>query len=168
LRQALPEPPGPLRRRPGSGPGPEALPRGSQGRRLKKLTDVLLYQLGKGKDEDWIAEQCYRRRLPLPEFIENAPQLYEWLELYWEAYQDLSTTRQAGFGGAYPISWLSIAHYAEALGYDADQKDDLFYFVSIMDREFLHWYEETHGDKQKRSGISGQNEPSGKVPGLGR
>jgi hypothetical protein len=168
LRQALPEPPGPLRRPPGPGAERAALPGRGQGRRRKKLTDVLLYALGKGKDEDWIAEQCYRRRLPLPEFIENAPQLYPWLEFWWEAYQDLSTTRQAGFGGAYPISWLAISHYAEALGYDADQTDELFYFISIMDREFLAWYEEKHGNKQNRTGISGQNESSGKVPGLGR
>lgn len=105
--------------------------------------------------------------MDLPEFIQNAPELDPWLELYWEAYQDLSTCRPAGFSGVSPIPWLSVKEYAEANDYDEEQASDLAYFTRIMDRAFLQWYEKQHGHKQKRTGISGSNGTARKVSGLG-
>jgi hypothetical protein len=106
--------------------------------------------------------------MPLPEKIANAPELFPWLELYWWAYQDLSTCRPAGFGGAYPIPWTSVNDYAIAHGYDQEQTADLTYFVRKMDKEFLQWYEaKQHGNKSNAPPIQAKHAPTGKVGGLG-
>jgi hypothetical protein len=106
--------------------------------------------------------------MPLPKGILDAPQLHEWLELYWWAYQDLSTCRPAGgFGGLFPIPWTAVKDYAEANDLDQDQTEDLVYFVRRMDTEFLRWYEKKHGNKSKRGPIQAQAGSRRKVGGLG-
>jgi hypothetical protein len=115
-----------------------------------------------GKDEGWIAERCLRERLPLPPRIENAPQLFDGLELYWWAYQDLSTCRPAGFGGAYPIPWTAIIDYARHYDFDEAQTEALVSHVRTMDEAFMKWYDQRYGsgNKQQRSGISAKNAPN--------
>jgi len=58
--------------------------------------------------------------------------------------------------------------YACAMDLDADQTDDLVYFVRKMDREFLDWHEKKYGDKNKRGGVLPADETGGRRRGLGR
>jgi len=75
-------------------------------------------------------------RKPLPKRIQNAPQLEMGLELYWEAFWDLSTCRAVGMGAG-PIPWLAIRDYGLTFGLDEDQQEDLVYLVRMMDNAYL-------------------------------
>lgn len=84
-----------------------------------------------------------RERLPLPNKIQNAPELFLGLELYYGAYLDLYTCR-TGFGDG-PISWQSVEEYAYYNEYTLEQKEDLHYFVNKMDEGYLKWSEKKDG-----------------------
>ena len=97
--------------------------------------------LEQGPIEQRIIKQCLRSRRPFPEKIANAPSLMMGWELYWNAFWDLSTCRQSGFGAG-PIPWLAIRDYAVTFGFDEDQEDDLYHFMRVLDNTFL----EHHSD----------------------
>ena len=46
--------------------------------------------------------------------------------------------RSVGFGAG-PIPWVAMSDWARAHGLDPEQTDDLFYFVSEMDRAYLDY-----------------------------
>lgn len=55
---------------------------------------------------------------PLPEFIQNKPQLYPWNECIYDGFLELTTCRQyTGFGVA-PIPWTAVKEYCDTYGYD--------------------------------------------------
>jgi len=110
-------------------------PRGVRG----KLTSVLLYTLERGEVEQRLIKQCLKMRRPLPDSIQNAPALELGLELYWDAFWDLSTCRPSGFGAG-PIPWLAIRDYGLTFGFDDEQLEDLFYLVRVMDNAYLEHY----------------------------
>jgi hypothetical protein len=86
-----------------------------------------------------------RERLPLPDKIRNAPQLFLGLELFYGAFLDLCTCR-SGFGDG-PISWKSVEEYCMISEFSVDQKDDLHYFITKMDEEYLKWRQRQDGKK---------------------
>lgn len=79
------------------------------------------------------------------------------LDLYWDAYVDLSACRPASFGGASPIPWSAMAEYAVIHEFDEEQRESLFYLARRMDAAFIKWFEKRHGHKQK-SGSIGQKD----------
>lgn len=89
--------------------------------------------------EKAIVEQAYRYRMPIPDKIKNAPMLYAGLDLFYIAFMDLTTCRQLGYGAVGPIDWLSVHYYCEAYGLKGEQREDMFFFVSQMDGEYLKW-----------------------------
>jgi hypothetical protein len=89
-----------------------------------------------GPTEKSIIEQCIRTRSPLPNAIANAPQLLPGLELYYNAFMDLTSCRQMGFGEG-PISWLSVAEYCAVHSIEGDQREELFYHIREMDTAYL-------------------------------
>jgi hypothetical protein len=95
--------------------------------------------LEQGEVEQRIIKSCMAQRRQLPDRIQNAPELMMGLELYWDAFWDLSTCRVSGFGAG-PIPWLAMREYALTFGFDEEQMDDLFYFVRVMDNEYLNHY----------------------------
>ncbi|MCP4897720.1 MAG: hypothetical protein GY906_12170 [bacterium] len=100
--------------------------------------------LEQGPMEQRIIKQCLRSRKPFPEKIANAPALALGLDLYWDAFQDLNTCRTSGFGAG-PIPWSVILDYSRKYEFDEEQEEDLFYFIRVMDNEFL----EHHSKKEK-------------------
>lgn len=84
-------------------------------------------------------------RRPLPKRIQDAPELQLGLELYWDAFWDLSTCRTSGFGAG-PIPWLAVREYALTFEFDEEQMNDLFYLVRRMDNVYL----EHHKKKQEK------------------
>ncbi len=94
--------------------------------------------------------------------IENAPSLFMGLELFWEAYADLSTCRPVSFGGPLPIPWSAIRDYAEAHDFDEEQAETLELLVRRMDSEFLKWHEAKYGSQSKPEGI--RNADAGRSP----
>ena len=103
--------------------------------------------MDQGQNEEWIAEQCYRQKLDLPEKILNAPELRLGLEMYWDAYGDLSSDRPASFGGVLPIPYMRIVEYARMQEFSTDQTEDILYLVRKMDDAFRKWHEKKHGNK---------------------
>lgn len=89
-----------------------------------------------GESERTIIKQCQQQGLPLPAKIANAPELALGLEFIYTAFWELSTCRPIGMGmGAIP--WSAIYDYAAVHGLDADETEDLAYFVRKLDEKFL-------------------------------
>jgi hypothetical protein len=63
--------------------------------------------------------------------------------MYYQAFMDLTSCRGQGYGTEGPISWLTIAEYADRCGFEGEQRDDLFYFVQKLDAVYLKF----KGDK---------------------
>ena len=66
------------------------------------------------------------------------------LELYWDAFLDLSTCRPTGMGMG-PIPWSAIRDYAVTFDFDVDQHEDLYHFIRVMDNAFI----EHHRNKKE-------------------
>lgn len=79
--------------------------------------------------------------MPIPDKIRNAPQLRLGLELYLEAFYDLNSCRQSGWGLS-PIPWTAMRDYAEAFDFDEDQAESLFHHVPVLDQAFRKYHEE--------------------------
>lgn len=103
----------------------------------------MLYSLEQDGVEKKILEQCRREGLPLPQRIQNAPQLFFGLDLFYTAYWDLFTSR-TGMGDG-PIPWQVIEEYAIINQYSEDQKDDLHYYIVQLDDVFLKWRKKKNG-----------------------
>lgn len=93
--------------------------------------------LVQGPTEQYILEQAVKQRLPVPQKIENAPDLFLGLGLYYTAFWELTTCRSLGASGIGPISWLSIQQYATMMGFDEDQTEELHFYVASMDATYV-------------------------------
>ncbi len=98
-----------------------------------------------GPVERNIIKQCLRERLPFPQAIQKAPDLWVGLELFFGAFLDLDGDRPSGFTMR-PIPWTTILDYAQAYNIAGEQREDLLYFVRAMDKAYI----EHMTNKQKR------------------
>lgn len=80
--------------------------------------------------------ECFRRKRPIPERIQNAPDLLTGLELYFEAFIELNTCRTTGWSPGPIPSWC-IDEYSNRLDLDEDEAEDLHYHIRMMDQAFL-------------------------------
>lgn len=69
---------------------------------------------------------------PLPDKIANAPELYQGLQLFLQAFFDLDSERSHGMGITM-IPWSAIHFYGNANEFSEEQKEDLVYFIRKMD-----------------------------------
>lgn len=94
--------------------------------------------LEQGEDEEQILRQAYRRGIPPPDVMRDAPELPADLLPFWQAYDELSTCRQfAGMSGVpMPIPWTAIDKYAIRHRYAGDEYDDLVSIVRAVDDAF--------------------------------
>ena len=106
-----------------------------------------------------IVKQCMRDRLPLPDAIANAPTLQLGLDLYFDAFWDLSSCRMSGFTLG-PIPWSAIFDYALAYAYDEDQRENLVHYIRVMDNAYRDFYATKTGGKTWRSRTGSGNSPS--------
>lgn len=77
-----------------------------------------------------------RERRNLPAAIRDAPDVPLGLEIYFQAFWELTTCRGGGMG-LIPISWMTIIEYAQLHELDDEQTDDLLYFVRAMDKAYM-------------------------------
>ncbi len=77
----------------------------------------------------------------MPPWVKNAPQLRLGLQLYLVAYMDLSASRSIGMAEG-RIPWGPIDDYAQANGYDPDQREDLHIIIRVMDDAYIKWRQE--------------------------
>jgi hypothetical protein len=68
--------------------------------------------------------------------IANAPQLLMGLEMYYEAFTELSTCRQVGMGMG-PIPWTAIDRYGDRYGFQGEGFEYLVRMVRALDDVFL-------------------------------
>jgi len=73
---------------------------------------------------------------PLGRRFAEKPALNTGLEIYYEAFNALSTCRQIGMGIG-PIPWTAVRQYAEDLGMEGISRDRLFTLVSEMDSVYI-------------------------------
>lgn len=92
--------------------------------------------LDMGKIEQNIAKQAVRHGQPIPNRILEAPELVPGLQLYLDAFYELDSERSYGFGAG-PIPYTIILSYATTYELDAEQTEDLIYFVRRMDAAHL-------------------------------
>lgn len=96
-----------------------------------------------GAVEERIIEQAVMAGDALPDRIQNAPQLLRGLSLYYNAFQDLTTTRQSGFGIG-PISWQAINDYCLTYGIDGEQREDMFFHIVRLDAAYREHVDKKH------------------------
>ena len=103
-----------------------------------------------GPHEQAIAKAAFRAGQPMPERIANAPELRIGLELYIQAFFDLDSERSHAMG-LVSIPWSSINEYAKAFDFDAEQKEDLFFFIRKLDSSNLKRLESKSKSNGKKS-----------------
>src|SRR5690606_27200047 len=90
------------------------------------------------EDIEFILKNCMQTGMPIPDFIKNAPELMPGLEVFLEAFWDLSTCRQIGMGLG-PIPWTSVQEYCRINGGGEDFNRDIHYHVRQLDIAYLEW-----------------------------
>lgn len=88
-----------------------------------------------------------------PKFIAEAPVLLPGLELYLEAFKELSTCRPyIGLEGVPgPIPWTAIDRYGLAHGFEEEGLDYLVRMTRALDDEFLVYMRKEHGGGKPRT-----------------
>jgi len=99
-----------------------------------------------GQVEQRMIRECYARKKALPERIQNAPNLFMGLELYFQAFVELNTNRNTGWSAGPIPSWC-IAEYAERLELTEEEEEDLHYHIRMMDQAFLAHVARKNKDK---------------------
>jgi len=99
-----------------------------------------------GQTEGRILKECYAWRRPIPDRIQNAPDLLLGLEFYFRAFIDLNTCRSSGWSSG-PIPWMDIQAYAMAHELDAEETETLHYHIAMMDSAFLKRIDEKSKNK---------------------
>lgn len=72
----------------------------------------------------------------IPESIRNAPELHMGLEIYLDAFFELSSSRSLGMGPG-PIPWTAVQLYGEAIDLPPEQMSELHYFIPCMDEVWI-------------------------------
>lgn len=57
--------------------------------------------------------------------------------MFYLSFLDLTTCRGQGYGTEGPISWLSIAEYAQYRQIEGEQFEDLVYHIQRLDAAYL-------------------------------
>jgi hypothetical protein len=108
-----------------------------------------------------LIEAAIRRRQPLPDVIANAPQLFPGLEMYYEAFTELSTCRSQGFGVG-PIPWTAIDRYGDRHGFLGEGFEYLVRMVRALDDTFLA-YSRKRDKEERNQAEANQDAGTGRV-----
>ncbi len=120
-------------------PGLQSVPARRSGRRRKKLTEVFAYWLEIGKDEKVLLDIARRQNGPVSERIQNAPELLPGLQLYVDAFNVLTRSRQIGQGCIGPIPYEAVSQYCKDEEIVGDDREDFFYLIGEVDRFYVDW-----------------------------
>ena len=78
--------------------------------------------------------------MPIPEKIKNAPELYMGLQLFFNAFTDLSSSRGASGLSEGLIPWWVIQDYCDRNELDADTTEDMHYHICQLDLARAKYY----------------------------
>ena len=82
--------------------------------------------------------ESYFRKKPLPDRIQNAPDLFLGLELFFNAFVELNTCRSTGWSAGPIPSWC-IDEFADRSELNEEETEDLHYHIRMMDAAFLKY-----------------------------
>ncbi len=80
------------------------------------------------------------RGKPIPEHIANPPKVRNSLELFYNAFWDLTTSRQTAESGPNPIPWHVIKLWCDEFGLDEEDRYAMFRHVRAMDMAYLDFH----------------------------
>ncbi len=86
--------------------------------------------------------------MPVPEALEDKPELEQGLAFYWYAFWQLSTDRQLGMSEG-PIPWSAIDRWSQRHDIDGDEFDRLVIMLKHMDVVYLK-----HRSKAQKKSIA--------------
>lgn len=89
-----------------------------------------------GTNEAVVIRDAIRAGHPIPPEIANAPSLMPGLDLFYNAWLELSTCRSIGMVPG-PIPWTAIHMYARHYQMTFQQEERLVQVVRILDNEYL-------------------------------
>lgn len=75
---------------------------------------------------------------PIPDRIQNAPDLWLGLGLYYRGFLDLTSDRQIGMAVG-PIPMSVILEYCARYGIEGEQQEDFIWLVARLDQKYLAW-----------------------------
>ncbi len=76
--------------------------------------------------------------MPLPEKIQNAPELWLGQDLFYNGFLDLASSRTMGLTQG-PISLLSVLEYCILMEIEGDQRDEFIWMMPQLDNKYLEW-----------------------------
>lgn len=79
------------------------------------------------------------RGQPLPDWAQSPPEIAPGEDWYLQAFWDLGTERQLGYGSLGPIPWSRIVAYGERAGLSSGTVDVLVEVVQALDGAYLRW-----------------------------
>lgn len=88
--------------------------------------------------------------MPIPKAIQNAPTLALGLELFYEAFQELSSSRTIGWSEG-PIQRSEISLWARDIELSKDLTDELHFYIREMDSAYLSYRREQQRSQDKQS-----------------
>lgn len=88
-----------------------------------------------------MAEAAVRQGRPLPNRIQNSPQLHLGLTLFFIGFLDLTDEREIGLVHG-PIPWRAIREYCLDHEIVDEQKEDFFFHIKRLDMSYLKWKQE--------------------------
>lgn len=77
-----------------------------------------------------------REGRPLPERIQNAPELELGLGFYYVAFEDLQSCRSSAFGVGY-IPWTAMRAYCDEYGVEGEDREDFYHMVRALDAAYV-------------------------------
>ena len=104
-----------------------------------KLLEVLQWNLVYGKHKENMHHRYAEKdESQIPASLLDEPQLLPGLVLYYEAFWELSSDRQSGFGIG-PIPYTSIMMYCRDWDMDDDMTVTFRALIRKMDAHFIKW-----------------------------
>jgi len=87
--------------------------------------------------------------MPVPKKIQEAPELHLGLELYYQGFLALNSSRSQGWGPG-PITWVAIRSYCEYLGLDEEQVHGMHFHLANMDNTWLAYQAKKQAQQDKK------------------
>jgi len=86
-----------------------------------------------------------REKVPLPDRIRDAPQLWVGMAYAYDAFAQLNSTRPQTLDGPGDIPWTAVDAFCRSRGLGGDDREDLFYYIRAMDAAFRKYVKEKRG-----------------------
>jgi hypothetical protein len=80
--------------------------------------------------------------MPLPEKISNAPKMLVGLDIYFNAFTDLSAFRNPSDS----LRWESVNQYCKENDITGIQRENMFYHLSSLDKLYIRIMKPKDGD----------------------